>query len=60
LHRRCIEAAEKQLDAIDAPPAEKEVAAGVLRRMGEAGGAVATDAVSSLLATAVCQVLGLA
>jgi hypothetical protein len=54
-----IEAAERCLDAIDAPSEAKEEARSALRRMRDAGASIATNAAGSVLATALRQALGL-
>jgi len=54
-----LDAMERSLDAVDAPPAEKEAARGVLARMREAGEGVAVSAAGSVLSAALRQALGL-
>jgi hypothetical protein len=54
-----LDAAERCLEAIDAPEDAKEEARGVLHRMRETGATIATGAAGSVLATAVRQALGL-
>lgn len=54
-----LNAAEQQLDTIEAPEEAKEEARGVLRRMRETGATIATTAAGSVLATAVRQAIGL-
>jgi hypothetical protein len=54
-----LEAAERALDQLDAPPEVKAEARGVLRRMREAGAAVGTGAVAEILAAAVRRAFGL-
>jgi hypothetical protein len=54
-----LQAAEQQLETIDAPEKAKEEARSVLRWMRETGAEIATSAAGSVLATAVRQALGL-
>jgi hypothetical protein len=54
-----LEAAERALARIDAPPEAKEEARGVIARMKDAGSSVISAAASEVLAAAVRQGLGL-
>jgi hypothetical protein len=54
-----LEAAERQIDLIDASEEEKEEARGALRKMREAGVSAASSAAGSVIAAALRQVLGL-
>jgi len=54
-----LDAAERSLDELDAPPEAKAEARGVLKRMREAGTAIGTGAVAELLAMAVRRAFNL-
>lgn len=54
-----LEAAERALDRIDAPPEIKEQARGVIRRMRDAGSSVISSAAGEVLAAAVRHGSGL-
>ena len=54
-----LEAAERALGQLDAPPEVKAEARGVLQRMREAGASVGTGAVAEILAAAVRRAFGL-
>lgn len=54
-----LEAMERSLDSVDAPPAEREAARGALAKMREAGEGVAMSAAGSVLSAALRQAFGL-
>jgi hypothetical protein len=54
-----LDATEKALDKLDATTKEKDEARGVIQRMRDAGGTVASSAISSVLGAALRQALGL-